>query len=55
MRTLLIIGMFGIVISLAGCVLPVAVESHHDRRYYDDGRDGYPVRMDVVPVVEVGR
>jgi len=55
MKTLLIAGILGTGFFLSGCVLPVFVERHHDSRYYDDGRNGYPVKVDVAPVVEFRR
>ena len=55
MKILLILSIIGVVFSLAGCVVPVAVEGRHDYRHYDDGRTGYPVRVDVVPVIDVRR
>ena len=55
MKTLLIISILGIGFSLTGCVVPVAVEHRRDYRHYDDGRNGYPVRVDVVPVINVRR
>jgi len=55
MRTLLIISIIGVGFSLSGCIVPVAVERRHDYRHYDDGRNGYPDRVDVAPVVEFRR
>jgi len=55
MRILLIIGAFGVGLSLTGCVLPVVVDQHRNRGYYDDGRNSYPVSVGVAPVVEVRR
>ena len=55
MKTLLVISIIGVGFSLAGCIVPVDVERRHDHRHYNDGRNGYPVRVDVVPVIDVRR
>ena len=55
MKTLVIISIIGVGLSLAGCIVPVAVERRHDYRHYDNGRNGYPARVDVAPVVEFRR
>jgi hypothetical protein len=50
MRTFFIVAMLGVVVSLTGCI-PFFVSDHHEYRH--DRYDRHPVRVDVVPVVEV--
>ena len=53
MKTLLFAGMLCTGLLLAGCVVPVAVDSHRNRDYRDTYRSGYRARVDVTPVIEI--